>query len=216
MKHSIAIVDDHQLVATAFSGLIGRFEDYEVIFEAENGQDMIRHFNLKTIPEIILLDINMPIMDGYETALWLKNNYPEVKVLALSMNNSEDSIVKMLRNGSRGYLLKDIRPSELKKALDELIDKGYHYTDFITDKLVRSLNLNTYKNAVDDLKLNEREMAFLQLACTDLTYHEIADKMCVSPRTIDGYRERVFEKLNAKSRVSMAMAAMRLGLVNGH
>lgn len=216
MKHTVAIVDDHQLVAVAFSELIARFEDYEVIFEAENGQDMIRYFNLKTIPEIILLDINMPLMDGYDTALWLKNNYPEVKVLALSMNNSEDSIVRMLRNGSRGYLLKDIRPSELKKALDELVAKGYHYTDFITDKLVRSLNLNTYKNVVDDLGFSEREMAFLQLACTDLTYNEIADKMCVSPRTIDGYREKVFEKLNTKSRVSMAMAAVRLGLVNGH
>jgi two-component system, NarL family, invasion response regulator UvrY len=212
MKHTIAIVDDHQLVATAFSGLIGRFEDYEVIFEAENGQEMIRHFNLKMIPKIVLLDINMPTMDGYETALWLKNNYPEVMVLVLSMNNSDDSIVKMLRNGARGYLLKDSRPSELKKALDELIQKGYHYTDFITDKLVRSLNLDTFKNPVEAIGLNERELTFLQLACSDLTYTEIADKMCVSPRTVDGYREVLFQKLEVKSRVSMVMEAIRLRL----
>jgi two-component system, NarL family, invasion response regulator UvrY len=212
-KHSIAIVDDHQLVANAIAGLIGRLDDYEVIFEAENGQEMIKKISLNIVPAIILLDINMPVMDGYETATWLKNNYPEVKVLALSMNNAEDSIIKMLKNGARGYLLKDCRPSELKHALDELILKGYHYTDFITDKLVRSLNLNTYKNEAEALGLNGREMAFLELACSDLTYNEIADKMCVSPRTIDGYRESVFVKLNVKTRVSMAMEAIKLRIV---
>ena len=213
MKTKIAIVDDHALVAKAFAGLIERFDDYEVIFEAEHGKDMMRFFELKQIPDLILLDINMPVMDGFETALWLKNNYPEIKVIALSMNNTEESIVGMLRNGARGYLLKDSRPSELKTALDTVMQKGYFYTDFITDRLIRSLNLGTFKNPVEEVGLNEREMAFLKLACTDLTYAQIADKLCISPRTVDGYREILFEKLKVKSRVSMAMAAIKLGLI---
>lgn len=214
MKTKIAIVDDHALVAKAFSGLIERFEDYEVIFEAQNGKDLIRLLALNHIPDMILLDINMPIMDGYETALWLKNNFPDIKVIALSMNNTEESIVGMLRNGARGYLLKDSRPSELKLALDTVLQKGYYYTDFITDKLIRSLNLGTHKDPAEAIGLNEREKEFIKLACSDLTYVEIADKMNVSPRTVDGYRESSFEKLNVKSRIGMVLEALKLKIVS--
>lgn len=213
MKHTVAIVDDHELIAKAIAGLILQFTDYEVLFDAENGKELIRHFKLNQIPEIVLLDINMPEMDGYETALWLKNNHPEVKVLALSMNDKEESIVKMLRNGARGYLLKGCRPSELREALDSLINKGFYYTEFVTHRLVKSLNPDFMLNPIDSLSLSERETEFIQLACSDFTYLEIADKMCVSPRTVDGYRESVFVKLNVKSRVGLALEAIRLGLV---
>lgn len=213
MKHTVAVVDDHELVAKAISGLIQRFSDYEVLYDVENGNELIRQFKLGMIPEMVLLDINMPEMDGYETALWLKNNYPEVKVLALSMNDKEESIVKMLRNGARGYLLKGSHPTELKEALDSLAKKGFYYSEFVTDRLVKSLSTAPAENVAAKMGLNERELEFLQLACSDLTYTEIADKMCVSPRTVDGYREGVFVKLSVKSRIGMAMEAIRLGLV---
>lgn len=213
MKYTIAIVDDHQLIAKAITSLINRMDDYEVIYEAENGQELIRHFNLNMIPDIILLDVNMPKMDGYETSLWVKNNYPEVKILVLTMNDNEAAIVKMLRNGARGYILKDCKPSELKQALDAIVKKGFYYTEYITDKLIKSLNPDHIIDPVQALGLNERELKFIQLACSELTYAEIADEMCVSPRTVDGYRESLFQKLNVKSRVSLALQAIRLGIV---
>ena len=151
-------------------------------------------------------------MDGFETALWLKNNYPEVKVLALSMNDKEDSIVGMLRNGARGYLLKGCKPFELKQALDAIVQKGFYYTEFVTGQLIKSLTLETLQNPQDALRLNEREKEFIKWACSDLTYADIAEKMCVSPRTVDGYRESVFQKLNVKSRQTLAMEAVRLRL----
>ena len=213
MTYTIAIVDDHQLIAKAIGGLIQRMDEYAVMYEAENGQELIRQFNLKMIPDIVLLDINMPKMDGYETSLWLKNNYPEVKVLVLTMNDKEETIVKMLRNGAKGYILKDCKPSELKLALDSIVKKGFYYTEYVTDKLIKSLNPDHIIDPIQALGLNDRELNFIQLACTELTYAEIADKMCVSPRTVDGYRESLFQKLNVTSRVSLAMKALRMGIV---
>lgn len=213
MKHTIAIVDDHELIAQAIAGLIQKMELYEVLYEAENGEELIRQFNLNRIPDLVLLDISMPKMNGYETALWLKNNYPDVKVLALTGNDKEEAIVKMLRNGARGYILKDCKPSELRRALDALVQTGFYYTEFIAGKLVKSLNPEHIVDPVQALALNERELTFLRLVCTELTYAEIADKMCVSPRTVDGYRESLFEKLNVKSRTSLALQAIRVGIV---
>lgn len=213
MKHKIVIADDHALVAQALAGLVQRMEDYEVMYEVENGVELTQQFKLNQIPDIVLLDINMPEMDGYETALWLKNNYPNVKVLALSMYDKEEAIVGMLRNGAKGYLLKGCRPSELKLALDSIIQKGFYYTEYITDKLLKSLNPEQVKNPLLELGLNDRELEFIKMACTELTYAEIADKMCCSPRTVDGYREQVFQKLSVKTRVGIAVEAIKLGIV---
>ena len=212
MKTTIAIVDDHDLMAKALSGLVQKYEEYEVIYEANNGKELLSRIKLNMIPDVVLLDISMPEMDGFETALWLKNNYPEIKVIALSMNDKEESIVGMLRNGARGYLLKGCKPFELKQALDAVVQKGFYYTEFVTGQLIKSLNPETLHNPQDALRLNDREKEFIKWSCSDLTYAEIADKMCVSPRTVDGYRESVFQKLNVKSRVSLAMEAVRLKL----
>ncbi|MEZ4901178.1 MAG: response regulator transcription factor [Spirosomataceae bacterium] len=213
MKTTIAIVDDHELMAKALSGLIQKYEDYEVLYEANNGVELSIYIKLNMIPDIVLLDISMPEMDGYETALWIKNNYPAIKVLALSMNDNEESIVGMLRNGARGYLLKGCKPFELKQALDTLVLKEYYYTEFVTGQLIKSLNPETFQDPADKLNLNDREKEFIKWACSDLTYAQIADKMCVGIRTVDGYRESVFQKMDVKSRVGMAIQAIRLKLV---
>ncbi|WP_026994107.1 response regulator transcription factor [Flectobacillus major] len=208
----IAIADDHQLVAKAIAGLIDKMEQYEVMYEVENGKQLIHYFELNMIPNIVLLDINMPELDGYETALWLKNNHPNVKILALSMYDKEEAIIGMLRNGAKGYLLKGCRPSELKLALDSVIEKGFYYSEYVTHKLVKNLHAEKTANPIEQLGLNSREKDFILYACSEMTYHEIADKMCVSPRTIDGYREQVFQKMNVKTRVGIVLEAVRLGL----
>jgi two-component system invasion response regulator UvrY len=213
MTKTIAIVDDHELMAKALSGMVQKYEAYEVLYEVSNGKELIQRIKLKMVPEIVLLDINMPEMDGFETALWLKNNYPEIKILALSMNDKEESIVKMLRNGANGYLLKGCKPHELKLALDSIVQKGFYYTEYVTSQLIKSLTPDSLKHPVGQWNLNEREINFIKLSCSDLTYVEIADKMCVSPRTVDGYRESVFQKMNVKSWVGMVLEAIRMRLV---
>lgn len=213
MPISIAIADDHNLMAEALSDLIRKFDSYDVLFVAENGRDLLTRLQRGPLPDIALVDLNMPEMDGFETAVQLRQLHPTVRVLALSMTDREEHIVRMISNGARGYLLKGCRSSELRRALDDVMNKGFYYSDFLTQQLVRSLNAPEPAPPIVVFKLNGREHAFLKMACSELTYNEIADRMCVSPRTVDGYREVVFQKMSVRTRVGMVMEAVRHGLV---
>jgi len=211
---NIVLVDDHVLLRNGLASLVKNL-GHDVLFEADNGHEFTKKIDREKLPDIVLLDINMPEMDGYETAQWLKNNYPDIKILALSMYDNENSIIRMLKNGAKGYILKDSEPTELKAAIEALIHKGYYYSDLVSGKLIHAINkiddegsdVNTMNN------LNARETDFLKYACTELTYKEIADKMFVSPRTIDGYRDALFDKLHVKTRVGLVMYAIKNGIV---
>ena len=213
MPISIAIADDHNLVAEALSDLIRKFDKYDVLFVAENGRDLLNRLQRGPLPDIALIDLHMPEMDGFETTQQLRQLHPTVRVLSLSMTDREEDIVRMVRSGARGYLLKACRPSELRRALDDVMTKGFYYSEFLTDQLIHSLNAPEPVTPIVAFRLNGREQNFLKMACSELTYNEIADKMCVSPRTVDGYREVVFQKLSVRTRVGMVLQAVRHGLV---
>jgi len=212
---SLVLVDDHSLLRIGLAQLLQSL-GYTVIFEADDGKEFIEKLSNTNLPDIVLMDINMPLMDGYETTQWLKTNYPDIKVLALSMYDNENSIIRMLKAGAKGYILKDSEPAELREAIDALISKGYYYSDLVSGKLIHAINkIDDTGNDVNTVSnLNERETDFLKYACTELTYKEIADKMFVSPRTIDGYRDALFEKLHVKTRVGLVMYAIKNGIVS--
>lgn len=212
-KVTLAIVDDHKLFRDGLAELINGFSEYTVIIEADNGVDFIEQLGTKAVPDIVLLDINMKEMDGFETAEWLKAHHPEMKILVLSMYENENAIIRMLKSGARGYLLKDIRKKELEQALSSLVSKGYFYTEMVTGKLIHVINtldeVRPGQSIKDLVSMNQREIEFLKLACTELTYKDIAEKMNLSVHTIDGYRDALFEKLNAKSRIGLVLYAIR-------
>lgn len=213
-QHSIVIVDDHQIVSEAISGLINAMPNFKILYEVRNGRELINKFqHKKNVPDLVLLDINMPIMNGFETAAWLHENFPEVPFIALTMNDDDESIIKMLRLGAKGYLIKDIDSDELLVALDEVIKKGFYYTDLVTSKLLYNLSADSKPNDNTNLSYKEKELEFIRLACTEMTYREIAEEMCLSPKTIDGYREDLFQKLNVKNRIGLVMYAIKNGLV---
>lgn len=215
-KASVAVVDDHVLLRNGLANLIRSLDSYAVLFEADNGKDFIEQLKPFHVPDIVLMDIKMPEMDGFETALWLKRNYPGIKVLALSTDDKEISVIRMIQNGARGYILKDIDPAEFRRALDSLVSKGYYYSELITGKFIHSVSRNDEPDQpIRTISLlNDREIEFLKLACTEMTYKEIAEKMFLSARTIDGYRDALFEKLNVKSRVGLVMYSIRNGIVS--
>jgi DNA-binding NarL/FixJ family response regulator len=212
MKGTIGITDDHQLFLKSLSFMLQSFHKYDIILEALNGKDMQGKLAaLTTPPDMMLIDVNMPVMDGIATARWLRENYPAIKTVALSMNADDKTVIAMIRAGCCAYLLKDTHPDELEKALDEIFAKGYYNADMVN---VNYRRLLMAQEAENKLQLNERETTFLQYACSDMTYKEIASLMGLAERTIDGYRETLFKKFNVQSRVGLALEAIRREIVS--
>ena len=210
-KIDIIIVDDHVLFSQALNGLVSNFDEFNVVTVLNNGKELINYFSKENKqPQIVLMDIQMPIMNGIEATQWLKDNKPEIKVLALSMEADEETILKMLRAGAKGYLLKDIHPSVLQHALKEVNASGFYHTENVTNTLLNSINNNEKPTAIH---LKERELEFLKLACTERTYRGIAEVMFLSPKTIDNYREALFEKLGAKTRIGLVLYAIKEKIV---
>lgn len=213
---TVALVDDHELLRSGLAGIVNTFDGYKVIMEADNGKVFINNLKGKPAPDIILLDITMPVMDGYETAGWIKNNLPDTKVLVLSMLENEGAIIRMLKNGARGYILKDSNPKILRLALNNIRDTGYFINDLISNKLMHYINQeeSSEMQVLPLQHLSDNELCFLKLICTDKTYKEIAEDMSLSPRTIDTYRDNLFKKLQIKTRTGLAIFAIRNGLID--
>jgi DNA-binding NarL/FixJ family response regulator len=204
---TVALVDDHTILRKSLAVLVEMQEGYKVVLEADNGDHFKQLLKTNPAPDIVLLDITMPVMGGVDTAKWLREDHPEVKILALTMVKNEMVVIRMLKYGARGYLLKDCETAELRNALREVIEAGYYYNDILTAKMVR-------RGPDADLpELNNQELGFLRWACTDMTHKEIAAEMQVSPRTVDGYRDSLFRKLNVSSRVGIAIYAIKNGFV---
>lgn len=212
MKTSIAIVDDHILIAKALADMLTKLGEYDVLYEVENGALLMEKFkNKNNIPQILLLDVSMPVMDGFETAKWVSENYPEVIIMALSMQNDEQSLVKMIKCGASGYILKNIHPMGLSKALQSLLERGFYYPDWVNAKVLISL-VDKDRKSDTLISFSERELELFKYVCSEMSYKEIAEKMYCSPRTVEGYRNAIFEKLNLKTRVGLAVYAMKNGL----
>ncbi|WP_343328771.1 response regulator transcription factor [Polaribacter staleyi] len=207
MKYSVVIVDDHTLLSQAIAAMVNTFPKFKVLYTCKNGKELIDKFSASPefIPDVVLMDINMPIMNGIETTEWITNNHGSVHVMALSVEDEDTTILKMLKVGAIGYLLKDTEKVVLEKALVEIAENGFYHTKNVTNLLMKSLS----GNGSAEIHLKEREITFMKYACSELTYKEIADKMCLSPKTIDGYRDVLFTKLNVKNRVGLVMYAIK-------
>jgi len=202
-KIRIAIVDDHTLFRNGVASLMSEFDELQVVFEAENGQQLQEALAKRGSPDVVLMDINMPVMDGYEATAWLKKNHPQIKVLALSMFEDDQAVIKMIRCGACGYVLKESKPRELLGAIKTIHTKGVYINEMVSGKLIRSVTDD------EEAEITRKELDFLKYCCSELTYKEIADKMNVSPRTVDNYREALFLKLNLKSRTGLVLYAIQ-------
>jgi len=206
---NIVLADDHVMLRKGLAALLGNL-GYNVLFMVSNGKELIQKIEKGQLPDIVLMDINMPEMDGFEATEYLTTHFPSVNVLALSMLDDEVSVIRMIKNGARGYVLKEAEPMDLKVAIDNVLTRGYHHSDMVTGKLMHSMHDKSGGNT----GISEREKEFLKLAATEMTYKQIAVHMHISPRTVDGYREMLFEKLHVKSRTGLVLFAMRQHLVS--
>jgi len=214
-KITIAVADDHVLFRKGLVNLIHSVDDsYQVVLDVSNGQELLDAFLKTEPPDIVIVDINMPQKDGFSTVAALQEQYPGTKVLVISMVTREESVVRMLKLGVKGYLSKDVEPADLGRALHAICHKGFYYTDFITGHLLHELQKSNDRSSLPHL--TEREWDFLNLACTELTYKEIADRLDISVKTVDIYRNALFKKLGVASRVGLVIYAIRNGLLDVH
>jgi len=208
----VVLVDDHALLRSGLAGIVAEL-GYQVLYECDNGRHLVNQIDSREKPDLVLMDINMPEMNGFETTSWLKKNYPLINVIALSMRDDERSIIKMIRNGAQAYILKDIKPTELKTAIDTVTTAGYYYSELVTGNLVHSAKHFEETDVLKQYNLKPKDIQFLKLACTEMTYKEIAETMGLSPRTIDGYRDELFIDLGVKTRIGMVLFAIRNGII---
>ena len=207
-KIKIALADDHTLFRSGLASLLGEFEELEIVFEAVNGLDLQEKIKKHTDVQVILMDINMPLMDGFAATKWVRENYSHIYILALSMFEDEKSIINMIKAGANGYLLKESKSSEVLAAIKVMIEKGFFINELVTGRLLLSV-----KNENPKQILTEKELIFLQHCSTELTYKEIAGLMNVSPRTVDNYRESLFAKLSLKSRTGLVVYGIKNNLI---
>jgi|SRR5690606_6222193 len=204
MNYSVVVVDDHFLLSQAIGGLVQDFKNFEVLYLCKNGQELLEKLKKpKNIPDVVLMDIKMPILNGIETTAQLKKTYPQIKVLALSIEEDEYTILNMFRAGAVGYLMKDTKKNILEKALLEVVTNGYYYTNSISQLLLEFLE----KDKNTDLK--DKEIEFIKLACKDMTYKEISEEMCCSYKTVEGYRDALYKKLGIKNRMGLMLFAIK-------
>lgn len=207
MKYSVVVVDDHYLLSQAIGGMVQGFEKFDVLYLCKNGQELLDKLKEpNNIPDIVLMDIKMPILNGIETTEIINREYPNLKVLALSIEEDEYTILKMLRAGARGYLLKDTKKEILEEALTKVIEEGSYYTNNVS-KILTGSPENDVRTEIKD-----RELEFIKLACTEMNYREIADIMCCSYKTVEGYRDSLYRKLGIKNRIGLVLFAIHHNL----
>ncbi|MGB6036678.1 MAG: response regulator transcription factor [Cryomorphaceae bacterium] len=210
----IGVVDDHRLFREGIVGIISEWESrFEVIFEADNGVDLMNKLNeQEKNPHIIIMDSEMPLMNGAEATLRVKDEYPEVLVLALTMLDAQTDFIRLVKAGVDGFLNKNTSPEEVHDALNKLINFGHYFKGGQMDQMLRILRGNDagFKEVES---LTKTELEFIRLAVSEMTYKTIAVEMDVSEKTVDGYRSKVFEKLDVKTRVGMVIRAIKEGIV---
>ncbi|SKB73170.1 response regulator transcription factor [Daejeonella lutea] len=210
----VTLIDDHELIRQGLSSLISSFSNFRVLFEAGSGRDFIAKLKPSALPHLVLMDVTMPDMDGYETCNWLRVNYPSVKVIALSVMDDEESIIRMLKSGAKGYLLKNTNPAELQTAMESVMERGYHFNDLVSNKVIKNINDSGKPGKEkNEVHLTDREVAFLKLACTEMSYKEIGLEMNVSSRTVETFRDNLFAKLELKTRVGLVLYAIKRKIV---
>jgi len=198
-KTTIALIDDHVLFREGLARIINSFGAFEVIGAAGNGR---LYTEAGLSPDIVITDISMPEMNGFETLEWIREHQPGTRVLVLSMVESEEAVIQLLKTGAHGYLSKGTEPGTLQQCLEEIRDNGF---------AVHAYRFSSLRG--DAVVLTAGERAFVALACSEMTYREIAEKLHISPRNVDSYRNQLFRKLNVNSRIGLVLYAVRNGII---
>jgi DNA-binding NarL/FixJ family response regulator len=210
---NIAIADDHFIFRSGLKRCLEFSDAVTIVSEAADGKELLRQLATQKT-DIVLTDIHMPVMDGIEATRYIREFYPQIKVLALSMSEEEDIIVKAIQAGVNGYLVKSVDPEEIARAIGCIIESGYYFNKYVSAAMARQLsrkNETPGQHPRDDLNFREKEV--LKLVCEERTNVEIAQQLFVSPRTVEGYRSRLIEKSGARNIAGLVLFAIKIGII---
>lgn len=212
---NLAIADDHKIFRNGLKATLEDYPDFNLVIEASNGKELIGQLADIT-PDVILMDIKMPEMDGMQTTAHVHQNFKQVKVLALSMHNEDKYIVDMMKAGASGYLLKNAEPEEIIEAITTVHEKGFYFNEHLSVTLIKQLvgPGHSDNTSQQNVELNDREIEVLKLVCQECSNQEIADKIFLSVRTVEGYRARLFEKTGSKNLVGLVIFAIKRGIIS--
>lgn len=217
MSHAINIflVDDHPIVRSGLKALVERLGNYKVTAEYDNGEELINDYPFATAPDLIIMDLAMPVMDGTETVIALRQKGSKIPVLVLTLETDERTIINLFRLGIRGYLPKSSTAEVLRKAISDVMTTGYYHNEMLAKALRSSSDVILDERQQVLSHVSQRERDFLKLVCdeNEPTYEQIANTMEVSRRTVDGYRESLFTKFNIRSKTGLVLFAIKYGII---
>jgi DNA-binding NarL/FixJ family response regulator len=212
----IAVADDHELFRRGMVAILNSNQEMKVCFEAENGQELLDLILKNGEPDIVLLDLEMPVMDGFKTIEQLKNLHPNVKVILLSMHSDDRYILHFMESGANSYLHKNTHPEEVETAIKKVIETGFYFNDKVSKILLKGVQNKDEEryNLPDKEVLSEREIEVLKLLCEENTTTEISEKLHLSPRTIEGYRKQLIQKTGVKNIAGLVIYSIKTGIVS--
>lgn len=209
---TIVLVDDHVIVRNGLKELIQKLGDFEIAREFDSGDDFLKALPLEPRPDLVIMDLTMPGLSGDQTMEQLNQMGSDLAVLILTLNSDEETIIRLFRSGARGYLKKDCSAEELRTAINSIITTGYHHNEFLTYSLRNNFEQTKKPNHEVILdQMSPREKEFLKWVChsDEYTYDQIASLMDVTARTVDGYRESLFDKFAIKSKTGLVLFVLK-------
>jgi DNA-binding NarL/FixJ family response regulator len=210
----VAIADDHKIFRKGVILSLRHYSNLKFVLEAENGQELLEGIELSR-PHVILMDLRMPVKDGVETTKYISAHYPEIFVLVLTMHDEEKFVIHLMENGANGYLLKSSDPVEIKKAITDVVEKGYYLSNFVNRILLKkSQNRNKpIPSLTREVEVSDREKEVLEYICLEYTSQEIGEKMGISSRTVESIKERLMERFGLKNTAGLVFFAVKNNLI---
>ena len=211
----VAIADDHKIFRKGVILSMRPYTNIKFILEADNGEELLEKITLEK-PDVVLCDLKMPVKDGIDTTKHITKNYPDIRVIILTMYEDERFVGHLMDYGAAGYLLKSIEPAEIKKAIMDVMRTGFYLNPFVNKVLIKK-NYSKQKfnlSLSSEIVLSEREKEVLTLVCMEFTAAEIAQKMDISARTVEAIKDRLMERFGVKNSVGLVFYAMKNSLID--